>query len=283
MGINFLTVELSPQIISLTKPTHTMTEATTTINIPSFEPPSSDDSDNEIWLLRAPANVDVSELLNNTQLNFVDPSSNNNILSRFTSSDGEEYALSLGDVNESQNLRLLVPDKKAADDSSSSSDSSDSSSDEDKKKSTSNDILVPYAHPFKRQIHITIANKEQSDLAVAPSQSSAPKPALKDEDTKVVNGTVEKMRLAYVPVAQRKGLKRRWNMPGGKIVNDESSSTTAITSTPTKDSTPLQKRTRAEQEADMVGKEEGDVVSVGKSSKKSSSKKSKKKKSRKSK
>ena len=261
-----------------------MTEAAATINIPSFEPPSSDDSDNEIWLLRAPANVDVFELLNNTQLNFTSDPSNNNILSKFTSSDGtgEEYALSLGDLNESQNLRLLVPDKKAADDDSSSSNSSDSSSDDDEdKKSSSNNILVPYAHPFKRQIHITIANKEQSDLAVAPSQSSAPKPALKDEDTKVVNGTVEKMRLAYVPVAQRKGLKRRWNMPGGKIVNEESSTTT-----PTKgdDSTPLHKRTRVEQETDMVGKEEGDnVVSVGKSSKKSSSKKSKKKKSRKSK
>ena len=271
-----------------------MTEASAnTINIPSFEPPPSDDSDNEIWLLRAPANVDVSELLNNAQLNFTsDPSSNNNILSRFTSSDGtgEEYALSLGDANESQNLRLLVPDKKAADDSSSSSDSDSSSSsdEEDKKKSASNNILVPYAHPFKRQIHITIANKEQSDLAVAPSQSSAPKPALKDEDTKVMNGTVEKMRLAYVPVAQRKGLKRRWNMPGGKILNDESSTTTdATTTTLTKgdDSTPSQKRTRAEQEADMVVKAEGEdnVVSVVKSSKKSSSKKSKKKKSRKSK
>jgi len=262
-----------------------MTEAVATINIPSFEPPPSDDSDNEIWLLRAPANVDVSELLNNTKLNFAsDPSSNNNILSRFTSSDGtgEEYALSLGDLNESQSLRLLVPDKKTADDSSSSSsdsDSSDSSSDDEDKKTSSNNILVPYAHPFKRQIHITIANKEQSDLAVAPSQSSAPKPALKDEDTKVVNGTVEKMRLAYVPVAQKKGLKRRWNMPGGKILNDESSSTTNATTT-----TPTKKRTRAEQEADMDGKEEGDnVVSVGKSSKKSSSKKSKKKKSRKSK
>jgi len=265
-----------------------MAEATATINIPSFEPPSSDDSDNnEIWLLRAPANVDVFELLNNTQLNFAsDPSSNNNILSRFTNSDGtEEYALSLGDLNESQNIRLLVPDNKSADDSSSSSNSdSSSSSDEEEKKTTSNNILVPYAHPFKRQIHITIANKEESDLAVAPSQSSAPKPALKDEDTKVVNGTVEKMRLAYVPVAQRKGLKRRWNMPGGKIVNDESSSTTAATTTPSKDSTPSHKKTRTEQEADMIGKEEGDnVVSVGKSSKKSSSKKSKKKKSRKSK
>ena len=142
--------------------------------------------------------------------------------------------------------------------------------------------------PDKLKQYITIANKEQSDLAVAPSQSSAPKPALKDEDTKVMNGTVEKMRLAYVPVAQRKGLKRRWNMPGGKILNDESSTTTdATTTTLTKgdDSTPSQKRTRAEQEADMVVKAEGEdnVVSVVKSSKKSSSKKSKKKKSRKSK
>ena len=82
---------------------------------PSFEPPPEDDSDNEIWLLRAPANMDVSAILNDIQLDLQTSSStsNNNILSKFKSSNDEdtEYTLTLGDSNEIDNVRLLVPQK----------------------------------------------------------------------------------------------------------------------------------------------------------------------------
>lgn len=172
--------------------------AITTTN-PSFEPPG-EESDNEIWLLRAPAHVDVSALLNGVTIDVnsqsLKPSTtSNNILSRFNS-DGSEYALAVGDASESENLRLLVPD------------------------SSDGGALVPY-HPFQRQIHLTSVmasdNKNnadvQTDLILAPAAENALKPALDRKG----NGSVDAMRLAYVPVPQRQGLKRRWAMPGGKI------------------------------------------------------------------
>ena len=173
---------------------------------PTFEPPS-DGSDHEIWLLRAPAHLDVSALLDGATLD-VDrqslqspPSTSNNILSRIKS-DGKDYALAQGDANQLDNLRLLVPDKSSAD--------------------GDDEYLIP-GRPFHRQVHLTSvmgssaatnSNGEntniQSDLAVAPSKDAAPKPALDESG----NGSVDAMRNAYVPIAQRQGLKRRWAMPG---------------------------------------------------------------------
>mmetsp|Transcript_6753 Transcript_6753/g.14636 ORF Transcript_6753/g.14636 Transcript_6753/m.14636 type:complete len:273 (-) Transcript_6753:137-955(-) len=202
-----------------------MTTATT--NNPSFEPPThdDDDSDNEIWLLRAPAHLDVSELLTGVTLAFNDPSTHhqpssnngstsNNILSTFQSGDGgEEYSLTLVDGNESENtMRLLVPDK-------------------------SGNELIPYHRPFQRQIQLTsschvvvgggsgsktninsstgLDNGIQADLLIAPARETAPSPATNASG----NGSVDAMRLAYVPVPQRQGLKRRWAMPGSMIRN----------------------------------------------------------------
>ncbi|KAL7529556.1 hypothetical protein ACHAXR_003028 [Thalassiosira sp. AJA248-18] len=184
---------------------------TASTNNPSFEPPN-DDSDNEIWLLRAPAHLDVSALLNGATLDVLDPqslqsssataASNNTILSRFKSDDNLDYALALGDATESDNLRLLVP---------TSSDDGD-------------DLLMPH-RPFHRQVHLTSVmsgsagdnssnNTQATDLTVAPAKENAPKPAF-DQSGK--NGSVDSMRHAYVPVPQRQGLMRRWAMPGSKI------------------------------------------------------------------
>lgn len=174
---------------------------------PTFEPPNGDDSDHEIWLLRAPAAVDVSALLNGVTLD-VDPQSLLSpsaaaILSKFKSDDSE-YTLTQGDATEVDNLRLLVPDTKSA------------SSDDDE----NNELLIPYHRPFQRQIHLTSvltcpggSGDVKEDLALAPSTDAAPKPAMDQSG----NGAVDRMRLAYVPVAQRQGLKRRWAMPGSKI------------------------------------------------------------------
>mmetsp|Transcript_14771 Transcript_14771/g.32100 ORF Transcript_14771/g.32100 Transcript_14771/m.32100 type:complete len:243 (-) Transcript_14771:1152-1880(-) len=182
---------------------------------PSFEPPNND-SDTEIWLLRAPAALDVSALLNGVTLD-VDPqslqlqsssSTSNNILSIFKS-DESEYALALGDANESVNLRLLVPDKSNSD----------------------GNELLPYHRPFQRQIHLTSVmscqgannagdtSNVQADLVIAPSKDVAPKPAFGQSG----NGSVDAMRDAYVPIPQRQGLKRRWVMPGSKIADISSS------------------------------------------------------------
>ena len=109
--------------------------------------------------------------------------------------NGQEYSLTLVDKNESIGVRLLVPD----------------SDDEDK--------LVPFR--VKGQLNLACvvstlgdmgdgSSNIQTDLLLAPSEDRAPKPALDQSG----NGAVDKIRLAYVPVPQRKGLKRRWAMPG---------------------------------------------------------------------
>lgn len=170
---------------------------------PSFNP-SDQDEDLEYFLLRAPEKLDVSKILNGATLDvdsqFLTSSSKlgNGIISRFKAeSDGREYVISLDKAKESDGLRLLVPDND----------------DEDK--------MIPF-QPFKGQLNLTAAisghgdnagdgsNNIQSDLLLAPAVDRAPNPAF----DKTGNGAVDKMRLAYVHVPQRGGLKRRWAMPG---------------------------------------------------------------------
>ena len=241
---------------------------------PSFEPPPEDDSDNEIWLLRAPANMDVSAILNDVQLDLQTSSttSNNNaVLSRFKSGNDEEedteYTLTLGDANEIDNVRLLVPHKLKKEDDS--GDSSDDGDDED-----TSEKLVPYTRPFKQQVHLTSSvvptsnDNISSELIVAPPISAAPK----SDDPR--------MRVAYVPRPQRTGLKRRWNMPGANNNNKVSDEEKEEVTTP-----PTKKHKKAASGNEKVGVKEEEVTeSAEKSSKKSKKKSSKKeKKSRKSK
>ena len=240
---------------------------------PSFEPPSSeDDSDNEIWLLRAPANMDVSAILNDVQLDLQTSSStsNNNILSRFKSSNDEEedteYTLTLGDSNEIDNVRLLVPHKLKKED-----DSGDSSGEDDDEDTS--EKLVPYTRPFKQQVHLTSSvvptsnDNISSELIVAPPISAAPK----SDDPR--------MRVAYVPRPQRTGLKRRWIMPGANNNNKISDEEKEEVATP-----PTKKQKKDDNNEKVGVKEEEVTESAEKSSKKSKKKSSKKeKKSRKSK
>ena len=175
------------------------------IEPPSFNP-SEEDEDLEYFWLRAPAKLDVSKILNGATLDvdsqFLTTSASklgNGIISRFKAeSDGQEYVISLDNGKESDGMRLLVPDYD----------------DEDK--------LVPFK-PLKGQLILTSAvsgygdnnagdgsSNIQTDLLLAPAVDRAPKPAFGP----TVNGGVDKMRLAYVHVPQRGGLKRRWAMPG---------------------------------------------------------------------
>lgn len=165
-------------------------------NIPSFEPPS-DNSDHEIWLVRAPVHLDASELLNGVALEVNLDASSNDALSRFKSGDNSQYALTLRDANESENVRLLVPENSSA-------------GDEDDGES-----LIPCRRPFARTVHLTQTDgrdaQDHDDLVVAPSTDAAPKPAVGESGK---NGSVDHVRVAYIPVPQRQGLKRRWAMPG---------------------------------------------------------------------
>ena len=95
---------------------------------------------------------------------MIDPPSNSNnnsttVLSKFKSSRGaagdeveggspeeeeEEYTLSLGDVNEIQNMRLLVPEEEEAKEAKSDSDNSAS---DDEREEEEGDIKTDTLHP----------------------------------------------------------------------------------------------------------------------------------------
>ena len=208
------------------------------IEPPTFEAPPDNNSNYEIWCLRAPAHLDVSEILNGVTLDLntkalnnnseesdVDTSNNiNTTLARFKADkDGQDYELTIGDTSEVSHLRLLVPDKESNDDNT--------------KK------LKAHKSAFQRYINLTCATMAnvQDELALAPSRETAPRPAFGELDT--TNGAVPAMRLAYVPVPQKQGLKRRWAMPGSSTtmaskrirMGSEKSSTIAST-TPKKTS-----------------------------------------------
>ncbi|KAL9189286.1 hypothetical protein ACHAXT_011776 [Thalassiosira profunda] len=168
---------------------------------PTFDPPPAG-PDQEVWLLRAPAHLDVPALLDGVALDVDPRAQSGGILAAFQS-DGSEYALRAGDAGEVANVRLLVRDEAGSDDSD----------DEEE-----DDAELVAHRPFHRQVHLTAllsgqTGGEPSELALAPSREAAPKPAL----DKSGNGSVDHMRLAYVPVPQRQGLKRRWNMPGSNV------------------------------------------------------------------
>ncbi|KAL7425931.1 hypothetical protein ACHAXH_000429 [Discostella pseudostelligera] len=224
--------------------------------------------------------------------NVVAAAANTNILARFkpSATDGskdekeeEGYALILDDARELDILRLLVPDNTKKHKS--------------KNSSSAEQLLVPYSQPFQRQIHLTsvvscgggtsnkinsstggnatnntILSNIKSEMILAPPPDTAPLPALHT----IGNGSVDAMRLAYIPVPQRNGMKRRWTMPGGGGAGGTES---VSTSTTTSQSMPKKARVRTEeknQTAEVDTKE--DAMVVGKEDKKGEKKKKKEKK-----
>jgi len=164
----------------------------------SFElPTTNDDSDHEIWLLRASSHIDVLGLLNGVTFSMLPDSSAaaaNNVLSRFQSKDANHYLLTLGDASELDDLRVLVPDKTYPHRSE----------------------LIPRG-PFEQQIHLASTASCSTNMRENPSVLPNEDVAHKSAVGKPCSGSVDSMRLAYTPVPQKPGLKRRWTMPGGKI------------------------------------------------------------------
>ena len=171
--------------------------------------PDEDDPDRELWLLRVPANVDVKELLDGVRLESLlgdhysgssDGSSGgggaSNVLTRFRGAAGSEYALTRGEEGEADCCRVLTRD---------SDDDSDDSDDDDEGGS---ELSLPLSRHIARTVHLTSVVSERntgdgirSELALAPPAGDAPRPA-------------NRVRLAYAPVPQREGLKRRWQLFG---------------------------------------------------------------------
>ena len=171
--------------------------------------PDEDDPDRELWLLRVPASVDVKELLDGVRLESLlgdhggssDGSSGagaSNVLTRFRGAAGSEYALTRGEEGEADCCRVLTRGD---------SDDDDSDDDEDDDEGGSELSLHP-SRRIARTVHLTSVVSERntgdgirSELALAPPAGDAPRPA-------------NRVRLAYAPVPQREGLKRRWQLFG---------------------------------------------------------------------
>ena len=180
----------------------------TSLAPPTFDLPS-DNSNYEVWCLRAPAHLDISEVLNGVTLNVnakllkdtsssttaADTSTNNSLTKFKSKQDDQEYELTLADSSEINHLRLLLPHQ------------------DDDNDSSSTQKLKAHNTPFQRYIHLTsVTTSSQEELVLAPARENAPRPAF--GEMMGVNGSVPAMRLAYVPVPQKEGLKRRWAMPG---------------------------------------------------------------------
>ena len=101
----------------------------------------------------------------------------NNILGHFQSKNDESYGLVMGPSIENETFRILVP---------SSSDPM---------------MLVPSQSGFDRHVTVVHQNAIQTETEVAPRVETAPSPHCL-------------VRHAYSHVPQKKGMKRRWNMPG---------------------------------------------------------------------
>jgi hypothetical protein len=226
--------------------------ATPTIAPAHFEPPNPNDTNIELWLLRAPVHLDVMSLLNGNILTVDTVGGSMRATMRMSSprdnDDGasssmstSHYALSSCDgyyhPRDMDGMRLLVPERTTNsphrrggakrgggdvdvdDDDSSSSSSSSNENDigikkKKRKKRKTTTMLIPHV-PFDRHVQLTSSGPTTSASESAPSIEDAPPPALGGDVDNARNGIVDKVRYAYDVVPQRGGMRRRWNMPGG--------------------------------------------------------------------
>ena len=140
--------------------------------------------DYEIWSVKAPVRFDMSTLDGTTfQFNLkknkkagLDP------VTTIFEVNGEKYSLSQGHQEEISSFRILA-----------------GTEDEDGKG------MKPLPVSFSKHFNlIQTTNANIVDVDLAPSNERAP-----DLDLKTVQ-----MRIPYVPIPQKSGLKRRWNVMG---------------------------------------------------------------------
>ena len=185
----------------------TMAASTTTKNNnllepPAFELPSDFESnrdDYELWSVRVPAKFDMSAL-NNVTLPFdMEEDVKGRQDATITSFEhaGQSYGFVLGHAYENNSFRILKP----------CGDSQDTKE------------MQPLPFGFDRQINmVSTSQSHMTDIDLAPSSERAP----------AIDMGKEKMRIPYVPIPQKQGLKRRWNVCGANskggigIPSDES-------------------------------------------------------------
>ena len=206
---------------------------TVLLDPPSFDLPSDyedNPSDYELWAMRVPIDFDMS-LLNGQTFPMKDLEKIQNmaetVLTSFHIDDNDDdsadgrlrvgsnengpvYNLSLAQPNESQSFRILTSKEKGgkrsdSDSNDDESDDDDSNDDEENEKKQ----MIPIPVEFSRNLNLVeMTHSKVKDLDVAPSMDRAPK----------VNLVKEKMRIPYVKIDQKTGLKKRWNVFGSNAV-----------------------------------------------------------------
>lgn len=177
------------------KATKEQKEEHSSFGIPKFQLPEDfhrDPDRYELWTMRLPTDVPL-EALEGIRLHQQEDSIE-------FEADKKKYQITWGNQVENESFRLLASSKK--DDADSEDD--DSSRDSEDEKET---FLYPVTRPFSRHVSITESFAKMDERSLAPTREEAPKAA-------------DPLRIAYVPVEQKTGLRRRWQMPGSRIKND---------------------------------------------------------------
>lgn len=189
---------------------------------PTFELPSDyheNPSDYEFWSLRVPIEFDLSQL-NGQMIHIQNLESYTNskksgvkhnaigpeaILTSFQIESNIEdvlprtYNLSQCQQNETQSFRILRSKKQKG-------------NNDDEVSSKSNDVhnkeMIPMPITFTKNLTIVeTTHSNVTELELAPSNYKAPKVDLEKE----------KMRIPYVSIDQKSGLKKRWNAFGSNV------------------------------------------------------------------
>ncbi len=193
-----------------------MTDQRDILNPSSFQLPDDFEEnrdDYELWSIRAPLRFDM-KALDGIALQFalgkdkkkaaLDPTVTT------VSIRGEQYSMTQGHKEEVASFRIL---KRTA-------DGDDNDDDDDTAKT-----MVPLPITFQRNFNLVKSSKANiADIDLAPSNERAP-----EVDMKKMH-----MRIPYTPIAQKSGLKRRWNMMGSNSKYTSSPSITTSTTSTTK-------------------------------------------------
>ncbi len=179
-----------------------------------LDPPNftieEENNDLELWTFRLPVSLPVSAL------HDVTLSIDSNTTTTFKA-NGQEYRIQVGDIEEMESFRVLVPQDQEDKGDNSSSDSDDDDDDDDdkqEKEQSKKGTLRPCRLGFSKHFQVLANISTLTESQLAPRNGPPPE---------------DKMRHAYAPIAQRTGLKRRWMPLGAQPSQDDIKQNNSLT------------------------------------------------------
>ena len=166
----------------------------------------------ELWTVRLPIEIPLSDL-DGMHVPLNQDGGDEQVFE----SGEKRYAVSWGSQLENESCRLLVPPSKNA--KPTNGDDFDDSSSEEEVEKQKEGFLYPASRPFSRHLNINEHFASMGERTLAPPPQQAPPPT-------------DFLRRAYVPVPQRTNLRRRWQMPGARVVETKRSSDSGVPTKP---------------------------------------------------